>query len=84
MLPEVAQSHLPKGWRVLDDVNADLKLDGRDDLVFVREEDDPKRIIKQLPANAGIRNLNPRVLGPSEGSWHPAEVCRAFRSTPIF
>ena len=79
-LPAAAQSHLPKGWKLLEVVNADLNLDGRDDLVFVREEDDPKKIIKQLPANDGIRNLNPRVLVvllADDGGYRKfAEYCR--------
>jgi hypothetical protein len=61
-LPTVAQSYLPKGWKLLEVVKADLNSDGRDDLVFVREEDDPKKVIKKLPANDGLRNYNPRVL----------------------
>jgi hypothetical protein len=61
-LPANAQSHLPKGWKLLEVVKADLNSDGRDDLVFVREEDDPKKITKELPANDGVRNYNPRVL----------------------
>jgi len=61
-LPAAAQSHLPKGWKLLEVVKADLNSDGRDDLVFVREEDDSKKITKELPANDGVRNLNPRVL----------------------
>jgi hypothetical protein len=61
-LPAAAQSHLPKGWKLLELVVADLNSDGRDDLVFVSEEADPKKITKALPANDGVRNLNPRVL----------------------
>ena len=61
-LPPAAQSHLPKGWKVLEMSFGDLNADGRPDLVFVREEADPKKIIKQLPANDGVRNYNPRVL----------------------
>jgi len=61
-LPTAAQSHLPKGWKILEMTPGDLNADGRADLVFVREEADPKKIIKQLPANDGIRNYNPRVL----------------------
>jgi hypothetical protein len=61
-LPVAAQSHLPKGWKLLEVVKADLNSDGRDDLVFVREEADPKKITKELPSNDGVRNLNPRVL----------------------
>jgi hypothetical protein len=62
MLPTAAQSYLPKGWKVIEMVSADLNADGRADLVFVREEDDPKKITKQRPANDGFRNYNPRVL----------------------
>jgi hypothetical protein len=61
-LPANAQSYLPKGWKLLEVVKADLNSDGRDDLVFVREEADPKKITKELPSNDGVRNLNPRVL----------------------
>jgi hypothetical protein len=61
-LPAAAQSHLPKGWKLLELVVADLNSDGRDDLVIVREEADPKKITKELPSNDGVRNLNPRVL----------------------
>ena len=61
-LPAPAQSYLPKGWKLLEVVMADLNSDGRDDLVFVREEADPKKITKELPSKDGVRNLNPRVL----------------------
>lgn len=62
VLPTAAQSHLPKSWKVLEMAYGDLNADGRADLVFVREETDPKKIIKQLPANDGVRNYNPRVI----------------------
>lgn len=61
-LPAAAQSYLPKGWKVLQVVKADLNSDGRDDLVFVREEDDPKKITQEPRSNDGVRNFNPRVL----------------------
>lgn len=61
-LPTAAQSHLPKGWKVIEMESGDLNADGRADLVFVREEADPKKITKELPSNDGVRNLNPRVL----------------------
>lgn len=61
-LPAAAQSHLTKGWKVIEMAFGDLNADGRADLVFVREEEDPKKILKQLPANDGVRNYNPRVL----------------------
>ena len=62
VLPSAAQSHLTKGWKVIEMAFGDLNADGRADLVFVREEEDPKKILKQLPANDGVRNYNPRVL----------------------
>lgn len=62
VLPSAAQSYLPKGWKVIETAFGDLNADGRADLVFVREEDDPKKILKRLPANDGFRNYNPRVL----------------------
>ncbi len=61
-LPAAAQSYLPKGWKLLEVVKADLNSDGRDDLVFVREEDDPKKITQEPRSNDGVRNLNPRVM----------------------
>ncbi len=62
VLPANAQSHLPSGWKLLEVVKADLNSDGRDDLVFVREEADPKKITTELRSNDGVRNYNPRVL----------------------
>jgi hypothetical protein len=62
MLPTAARSHLPKGWKVIEMVSGDLNADGRADLVFVREEEDPKKINKLLSSNDGFRNYNPRVL----------------------
>lgn len=61
-LPPAAKDFLPKGWKVLELASADLNADGLADLVFVREEEDPKKIVKRLPANDGVRNYNPRVL----------------------
>lgn len=61
-LPPAAQGYLPKGWKVLAAATADLNADGLTDLVFVREEADPRKVVKLLPANAGVRNYNPRVL----------------------
>ena len=61
-LPPAAQSCLPKGWKVIEMESGDLNADGRADLVFVREETDPKKINKLLSSNVGFRNYNPRVL----------------------
>jgi hypothetical protein len=61
-LPTAAQAHLPKGWKVIEMESGDLNADGRADLVFVREETDPKKINQQLSSNDGFRNYNPRVL----------------------
>jgi hypothetical protein len=61
-LPPAAKDYLPKGWKVLELASTDLNADGLADLVFVREEEDPKKIVKRLPANDGVRNYNPRVL----------------------
>ncbi len=77
-LPANAQSHLPPGWKLLEVVKADLNSDGRDDLVFVREEADPKKITKELPSNDGVRNLNPRVLVvllAEEGGYRKLAEC---------
>ncbi len=77
-LPANAQSHLPKGWKLLEVVKSDLNSDGRDDLVFVREEADPKKITKELPSNDGVRNLNPRVLVvllAEEGGYRKLAEC---------
>jgi hypothetical protein len=59
-LPPAAQAHLPKGWKLLELVSADLNSDGRADLVFVRAQEDPKRISKR--EDGFIQDNNPRAL----------------------
>ena len=59
-LPKAAQTYLPAGWKVLKVAPGDLNADGRADLVFVREETDPKKITKR---DDGYElNANPRVV----------------------
>lgn len=59
-LPAAAQAHLPAGWKVLKVAEGDLNADGKPDLVFVREETDPKKITKR---DDGYElNGNPRTV----------------------
>ena len=59
-LPKAAQLHLPAGWKVLKAAQGDLNADGLADLVFVREETDPKKITKRDDGFA--QNGNPRTV----------------------
>ena len=59
-LPPAAQAHLPKGWKLLELVSADLNSDGRADLVFVRAQEDPKKISKR--EDGFIQDNYPRAL----------------------
>lgn len=59
-LPRAAQAHLPAGWKVLKVAEGDLNADGKPDLVFVREEADPKKIIKR--GDGYEQNGNPRTV----------------------
>jgi hypothetical protein len=60
VLPKAAQVHLPAGWKVLKLAQGDLNADGQADLVFVREETDPKKITKR--GDGYELNGNPRTV----------------------
>ena len=59
-LPPAAKDYLPKGWKVWALTQGDLNADGLADLVFIREEQDPKKISKRDDGFA--QNSNPRTL----------------------
>jgi len=61
-LPVAARSHVPAGWKVIEQVTGDLNGDGLPDLVFVREEQDPKKITKHPDIEGYNLNTNTRVL----------------------
>ena len=59
-LPPAAKAYVPAGWKVLKVAQGDLNADGKPDLVFVREETDPKKITKR---DDGYEfNGNPRTV----------------------
>lgn len=60
VLPKAAQVHLPTGWKVLKIAQGDLNADGQADLVFVREETNPKNITKR--SDGYELNGNPRTI----------------------
>ena len=78
-LPPAAKAYLPAGWKVLKVAEGDLNADGKPDLVFVREETDPKKITKR--GDGYELNGNPRtvvvLLADKEG-------CRKVGEYPKF
>ncbi len=60
VLPAAAKAYLPAGWKVIKLVKGDLNADGMADLVFVREETDPKKITKR--EDGYEFNGNPRTV----------------------
>jgi hypothetical protein len=61
-LPAAARSHVPAGWKVAELVSGDLNGDGLPDLVFIREEQDAKKMTKHPSIDGYILNTNTRVL----------------------
>jgi hypothetical protein len=59
-LPPAAKAYLPAGWKLLKVAEGDLNADGKADLVFVREETDPKKITKR--DDGYEQNGNPRTV----------------------
>lgn len=60
VLPPAAKAYLPADWKVLKVAEGDLNADGKADLVFVREETDPKKITKR--GDGYELNGNPRTV----------------------
>lgn len=60
VLPPAAKAYVPAGWKVLKVAEGDLNADGKADLVFVREETDPKKITKR--GDGYEQNGNPRTV----------------------
>ena len=81
VLPKAAQVHLPAGWKVLKMAQGDLNADGLSDLVFVREETDPKKITKRddgFEQNGNVRTFVV-LLADKEGY---RKVCESAKFIP--
>ena len=81
VLPKAAQVHLPAGWKVLKMAQGDLNADGLSDLVFVREETDPKKITKRddgFEQNGNVRTVVV-LLADKEGY---RKVCESAKFIP--
>jgi len=81
VLPKASQVHLPAGWKVLKIAQGDLNADGLSDLVFVREETDPKKITKRddgYELNGNTRTVV-LLLADKEGY---RKVCESAKFIP--
>jgi len=81
VLPKAAQVYLPAGWKVLKMAHGDLNADGQADLVFVREETDPKKISKRddgFEQNGNVRTVAV-LLADKEGY---RKVCESAKFIP--
>jgi len=72
-IPDVTIPHLPKtgadiaaftprGWVLEKQITGDLNNDGRPDLAFVLQDNDPRNRLKQSADSDYIINTNPRIL----------------------
>jgi hypothetical protein len=61
-LPVAGRSHVPSGWKVIEQITGDLDGDGRTDLVFVCEEQDPRKIAKHPDIEGRMVNTNRRTM----------------------
>ncbi|MDP8051369.1 hypothetical protein QJU23_02880 [Pasteurella atlantica] len=53
---------IPKNWKIIQEVKGDLNKDKKDDLVFIIEEKDPNKIIKNTSFGRDYLNTNPRGI----------------------
>ncbi len=57
-----AAGFVPKGWKLERQQSGDLNGDGRDDLLLVLRQDDPKNLISDASFSENPVNTNPRML----------------------